>query len=30
VVGEVLADLAEHGRTEWPIGLFRLDRFAGP
>ena len=29
VVGEVLADLAEHGRTDWSIGLFRLDRFAG-
>jgi sarcosine oxidase len=26
VVGEVLADLAEHGRTDWPIELFRLSR----
>jgi sarcosine oxidase len=26
-VGEVLADLAEEGRTPWPIGLFRLARF---
>jgi sarcosine oxidase len=29
VVGEVLADLAERGRTDWPIELFRLSRFAG-
>jgi sarcosine oxidase len=29
VVGEVLADLSEHGRTEWPIARFRLGRF-GP
>jgi sarcosine oxidase len=29
VVGEVLADLAERGRTDWPIGLFRLGRLAG-
>jgi sarcosine oxidase len=28
-VGEVLADLIETGRTGWPIGLFRIDRFAG-
>jgi sarcosine oxidase len=28
VVGEVLADLAEKGRTDWPIGLFRIGRFA--
>jgi sarcosine oxidase len=28
VVGEVLADLAEHGRTGLPIGRFRIDRFA--
>jgi sarcosine oxidase len=27
VVGEVLADLAESGRTALPIGLFRIDRF---
>jgi sarcosine oxidase len=27
VVGEILADLAEHGRTDRPIGLFRFDRF---
>jgi sarcosine oxidase len=26
VVGEVLADLAMLGRTDWPIELFRLDR----
>jgi sarcosine oxidase len=26
-VGEVLADLAEHGRTAWPIELFRGGRF---
>jgi glycine/D-amino acid oxidase-like deaminating enzyme len=29
VVGEVLADLVETGRTDWPIGLFRVDRFTG-
>jgi sarcosine oxidase len=29
VVGEVLADLAENGRTALPVGMFRLDRFAG-
>lgn len=28
VVGEVLADLVEHGRTEWPIGMFSIGRFA--
>ncbi len=28
VVGEVLADLAEGGRTPLPIGMFRLGRFA--
>jgi sarcosine oxidase len=28
VVGEVLADLAEKGRTEQPIGMFRIGRFA--
>jgi sarcosine oxidase len=27
VVGEILADLAESGRTPWPIDLFRLARF---
>jgi sarcosine oxidase len=27
VVGEILADLAEHGETRLPIGRFRLDRF---
>ena len=27
VVGEVLADLAEHGSTQWPIDLFRMKRF---
>ena len=29
LVGEVMADLAEDGRTRHDIGLFRLDRFAG-
>jgi sarcosine oxidase len=29
VVGEVLADLAEQGHTEWPIGMFRIGRL-GP
>jgi sarcosine oxidase len=28
VVGEVLADLAERGRTDFPIGLFRIGRFS--
>lgn len=28
VVGEVLADLATNGRTELPVALFRLGRFA--
>jgi glycine/D-amino acid oxidase-like deaminating enzyme len=28
VVGEILADLAEKGRTDLPVGLFRLGRFA--
>jgi sarcosine oxidase len=27
VVGEILADLAESGRTAWPIEMFRLARF---
>jgi sarcosine oxidase len=27
VVGEILADLVETGRTDWPIDMFRLDRF---
>jgi sarcosine oxidase len=27
VVGEVLADLVEEGRTAWPIELFRGGRF---
>jgi sarcosine oxidase len=27
VVGEILADLAENGRTELPIGMFRINRF---
>lgn len=30
VVGEVLADLAERGRTELPIAMFRLERFRQP
>jgi len=28
VVGEIMADLAEHGRTKLPIEMFRLSRFA--
>ena len=28
VVGEILADLALTGRTDWPIDMFRLNRFA--
>jgi sarcosine oxidase len=27
VVGEILADLAEHGRTDLPISMFRIKRF---
>lgn len=27
VVGEVLADLAENGRTDLPVGMFRIARF---
>lgn len=27
VVGEILADLAENGQTELPIGMFRIGRF---
>ncbi|HEY7314979.1 MAG TPA: N-methyl-L-tryptophan oxidase [Gemmataceae bacterium] len=27
VVGEILADLADHGRTDLPIGMFRINRF---
>ena len=30
VVGEVLADLADTGRTDLPIGMFRINRFADP
>jgi len=30
VVGEVLADLAECGRSDLPIGRFRIERFASP
>ena len=30
VVGEILADLAENGRTELPIERFRIDRFTNP
>ena len=30
VVGEILADLVEHGRTDLPIGRFRLARFMSP
>jgi sarcosine oxidase len=28
VVGEVMADLAQHDETRHDIGLFRLDRFS--
>ena len=28
VVGEILADLADNGRTDLPIGMFRIKRFA--
>jgi len=27
VVGEILADLADNGRTDLPIGMFRINRF---
>ena len=30
VVGEILADLAENGRTALPIDMFRFDRFTRP
>ncbi|ADJ15423.1 N-methyl-L-tryptophan oxidase [Halalkalicoccus jeotgali] len=30
VIGEVLADLASEGRTDYPIDLFSLDRFDDP
>ena len=26
-VGEILADLAEEGKTPWPIEMFRIGRF---
>ncbi len=29
VIGEIIADLVEHGATGHDIGLFRLNRFAG-
>ena len=29
VIGEIMADLADHGRTDRPIGLFDVTRFAG-
>jgi sarcosine oxidase len=28
VVGEILADLADNGRTELPVGMFRINRFS--
>ena len=28
VVGEILADLAENGKTAWPIEMFRITRLA--
>jgi sarcosine oxidase len=28
VIGEILADLVEAGKTPWPIDLFRIQRFA--
>jgi sarcosine oxidase len=30
VVREILADLTEKGRTDWPIEMFRIGRFNGP
>ncbi len=27
VIGEIMADLAQHGETAYDTGLFRLDRF---
>ncbi len=30
VIGEILADLSAEGRTRHPVGLFALDRLAGP
>jgi sarcosine oxidase len=30
VMGEILADLAEHGQTRHDIGLFRANRFSAP
>jgi sarcosine oxidase len=27
VVGQILADLAEHGKTSLPIDMFRIGRF---
>jgi sarcosine oxidase len=29
VVGEILADLAEKGQTDWPIAMFRAGRLSG-
>ncbi len=29
VVGEILADLAEKGQTDWPIAMFRAGRYMG-
>jgi sarcosine oxidase len=29
VIGEILADLALHGRTDYPVDAFRASRFAG-
>jgi len=28
VVGDILADLADNGRTEQPVGMFRINRFS--
>jgi sarcosine oxidase len=30
VIGEILADLATMGHTDWPMEAFRADRFPGP
>jgi sarcosine oxidase subunit beta len=27
IIGEIMADLVEHGKTSWPIHPFRVDRF---
>lgn len=27
IIGRIVADIVEHGRTEWPIAPFAVDRF---